>query len=221
MSSLEKNAEKAYADKKFSEALALYQAIFQEQPDNLAAARGILNCFHALQQYQACEDAARAMLAVHSDFVDAWVMRGVALAEQQRWTESLAALQEAIRLEPRNWLAFRNLEAIYGKMGRKLDAAQAALKVFQLRPGFKTLADALLAYGSVQPFGVALAYGLLALLSTQLPGWWALPPVLILVGYNLVTAIRLFQRGQQGLGLASFLASGLLLGWHLIWNRPF
>jgi tetratricopeptide (TPR) repeat protein len=74
------------------------------------------------KEWKAAEEAFRGAIARRAAFAEAWNELGYALRNQDRYAESLAAYDEALRLRPDFPEALEYLGEAYVKMGRLEDA---------------------------------------------------------------------------------------------------
>ncbi len=78
------------------------------------------------------EAALRKAIECDSDYIEPYIVLGELLNASQRYSESLATLQEGIRRSPASWQFFYQLGVCYFGMGKNQDAEQAYLKAQSL-----------------------------------------------------------------------------------------
>lgn len=85
--------------KRYPAAMASYERALELAPDNALAAAGIANCKLEQHEYVAAEEWMRRALALAPEGPQFWTNLGVALANQERYTEAFEALGHARQLE--------------------------------------------------------------------------------------------------------------------------
>lgn len=86
------------------------------------------------RDWTAAEAQLRALLQRQPDHADAWNLLGFALRWQDRYEESLAAYQQAFRLQPDHLGAHEYIARTYLKMGRRADAERHLARLRELCP---------------------------------------------------------------------------------------
>jgi len=127
----------------------LFQERFQEaaapleQALRLAPRRGVGHrlgyCHLALGDFKRAEGLLRREMESYADAVDACNALGVALVNQGRHEDALAAFLEAARRDPRSASAHNNVANVLGDLGRGEEALPHLRAAVELEPG---LADA-------------------------------------------------------------------------------
>ena len=87
------------------------------------------------QDWPTAVNAFRGAIAQHSAFPEAWNELGFALRNQGRYTESLQAYDEALRLRPNFPEALEYLGEAYVKLGRLEDARRVLERLRPLDAG--------------------------------------------------------------------------------------
>ena len=123
----------------------LYQGRFEEALPALLAAqqagerRGLAyrigHCQLGLGDFAAAELALRREIALHPDMAEAYNTLGVALVNQSRLEEALAAFREAAALAPHLAEASNNLANVLSQLGRHEDALPYLQNVIRLDAG--------------------------------------------------------------------------------------
>jgi tetratricopeptide (TPR) repeat protein len=72
--------------------------------------------------------AYREALAVDADFADAWEGLSMALADQEKWDEAIAAAKKVVELDPDEQLGYTNVSRIYQRSGNVPEAESWAAK---------------------------------------------------------------------------------------------
>ena len=98
--------------KKPEEALKAFKDLWQEEPRNSYAVRGIVRSYHALDKVHEAVSLLSEYLGKHSESSSAAYGLGYAFYLQGKFEESRKALNKAISLNPQNALALNNLSAV-------------------------------------------------------------------------------------------------------------
>jgi len=85
--------------KRYPDAIAGYERVLEIAPDHAQAAAGIARCKIDEREYAGAEDWMRRAIALSAESPQFWINLAVAIAGQERYAESLEALEQAGQLE--------------------------------------------------------------------------------------------------------------------------
>lgn len=124
---------------------------------------------------------------------------------------STSQFEKVVDLEPNNWQSHYNLATSYLEQGC-YEAGKKELKVaFSLEKNFLVGFSLIRFFFLRNTIWVAVLVFAINLLALKLPWKYAIPLILLLVGYQICAALSCFICKRMGSGVLNLLVSGLLL----------
>ncbi len=125
-------ARDLYAQKKYKEALEIYQAILAGNPDEAGIRFNAGNCYYRLQDYEAALREFKEAVRLKPDFFEAYINLANMSGLLKRSAEAIPVLEEAIRSYPENGQLYSSLGLLcldagqFAKAARSLERAAAS-----------------------------------------------------------------------------------------------
>ena len=120
--------------KKPGEALKVFKNLWQQEPRNSYAVRGIVRSYHALDKLQEAVSLLSQYLEKHSQSSSAAYGLGFAFYLQGRFEESRRVLNTALNLDRGNALALNNLSAVLVELKEYAGALKRVKKAIGIAP---------------------------------------------------------------------------------------
>lgn len=130
--------------KKPAEALQIFTNLWQREPDNSYAVRGMVRSYQALNQLPEAASLLRQTRARDSRSSVAGYGLGYVLYLQNRFEKSKKVLNEALQTHPGNALAFNNLAVVLAKLQQYDEALRRVKSAIDIDP------DELMFYRNLQ-----------------------------------------------------------------------
>jgi len=130
--------------KKPAEALKIFTNLWQQEPDNSYAVRGMVRSFQALNQLPEAASILQQTRARDSRSSAAGYGLGYVLYLQNRFEESKKVLNEAVQTNPDNALAFNNLAVVLAELKQYDEALRRVKSAIDIVP------DELMFYRNLQ-----------------------------------------------------------------------
>ncbi len=130
--------------KKPAEALKVFQDLWQREPQNSYAVRGIVRSYQALEQLPEAVSLLNLYLEKHSQSSSAKYGLGYAFYLQGRFEESRRVLDEALSFDRENALALNNLAAVLAELKEYAGALKRVKEAINRAP------DELIFYRNLQ-----------------------------------------------------------------------
>ncbi len=111
----------------YQEALAAYDEVIEENPENITALLDKANVLSKLQRHQEALATYEQAIAVNEDSHLAWLGKGNALFAMRQYPESLAAFNRTVKVQPKSYISWHNRGSL-------------------LRDGLKNLPEAIASY---------------------------------------------------------------------------
>ena len=121
--------------KKPEEALKVFKGLWNKEPRNNYAVRGIVRSYQALEKLPEAASFLQQTLERNQKSSAAAYGLGYTRYLQNRFEESKRALKDAIHLDPKNALALNNLGAVLAELKQYEDALQRVKQAMDLIPG--------------------------------------------------------------------------------------
>jgi stress-induced-phosphoprotein 1 len=99
---LKTKGNKAFADKKFTEAVKFYTDAIDMDESNYTLYSNRSGAYCAAGKYNLAEADARKVIQLKSDWVRGYTRLGAALTGQKKWTEAITTYERALELDPGN-----------------------------------------------------------------------------------------------------------------------
>jgi len=141
--------QELHAEKRYSEAAAVYAQAVRQASSNFDAWSGLGAAYGELGRWSEALEAFERATAIRPDDDNAWSSKSATLTNLGRHKEALAACERAITLNPQNPVAWNNKAGILGGLRRYNDAVGAVEHAIALDPtnaGFWTNKGSLLTY---------------------------------------------------------------------------
>ena len=117
------------------EVLTFAQRWHEEDPADFRALYYLGLGFSGLGQFAQAETAYRRALALNASDFKVWNnLAGILFEAMGRPTEAIAALEQALKMDPRNKLGWANLASMVGWLGRHEQSLQCAERALALDP---------------------------------------------------------------------------------------
>ncbi|MBB4118389.1 tetratricopeptide (TPR) repeat protein [Mesonia hippocampi] len=121
-------AKNYFEQGEFAKAKAIYQEIYQKNPQNLSVAYSYINTLQELEEYQTAEKIIREQLKLYKNYPNLYVELGYNYQLQQETTKAKNAYQEAIQeLEKRPNYAYG-----VGKAFQKYNLLEEAINAYSI-----------------------------------------------------------------------------------------
>jgi tetratricopeptide (TPR) repeat protein len=130
--------------KKTNEALKIFQDLWQREPQNSYAVRGIVRSYHALNKLPEAVSFLSGFLETHSQSSSAAYGLGYAFYLQGKFKESEKVLNEALGFDRNNALALNNLAAVL------VELKENAKALARVKEAIKTAPSELMFYRNLQ-----------------------------------------------------------------------
>ena len=112
----------------FAGAIALYEEVLKQNPNNIQALYEMSYSYFAKKDYQKCVDAASRAAQYKSDLLGATYSQwGSCLDDMGKATQAIDVYQAGIKLSPSGYLLHFNLGLTYARL-KQFDEARAVLK---------------------------------------------------------------------------------------------
>jgi tetratricopeptide (TPR) repeat protein len=118
-------AESLFNNKKFSEALSIYEDIISKDPSFIRGYRGIIECYVALGDAQGAVVFIESLFLENPESAEICYSLGYALYYTKKYNEAKIYFDRAIRLNPDLAAAWNNLAAIYHFISHEYENARA------------------------------------------------------------------------------------------------
>ncbi len=118
-------AESLFNNKKFSEALSLYEDIISKDPSFIRGYRGIIECYVALGDSQGAVVFIESLFLENPESAEVCYSLGYALYYTKKYNDAKIYFDKAIRLNPDLAAAWNNLAAIYHFISHEYENARA------------------------------------------------------------------------------------------------
>jgi tetratricopeptide (TPR) repeat protein len=118
----------------YTEALAHSSAATVLQPDSAVIRLRLGDCYACLGSYAQAADCYRKSIELGHGAVVGYVQLGEALAKQKDWDGAVAAVREAIHLQPEYGSAYSHLAAILQEAGRHAEGLKAMVDAIREHP---------------------------------------------------------------------------------------
>ena len=116
------------------EALKVFKNLWQQEPRNNYAVRGIVRSYHALGKLQEAVSLLSPYLEKHSQSSSAAYGLGFAFYLQGKFEESRRVLNTALSLDRENALALNNLSAVLAELKEYADALKRVKEAINISP---------------------------------------------------------------------------------------
>ena len=136
-------------NKKPDEALKIFQDLWQREPQNSYAVRGIVRSYQALEKFPEAVSFMKAYLEKHSQSSSAAYGLGYAFYLQGNFKESRRVLDEALSFDRSNALALNNLAAVL------IELKEYANALARVKEAIKIAPNELMFYRNLQMFYVS------------------------------------------------------------------
>jgi len=123
-----------YIQKKFAEALALYQEILAINPNLAFVHFNIGNCHYHLQDFEAALRSFREAVRLKPDFFEAYTNLANTYGKLKRYDEAIPVIENAIRSHPANGPLFLSLGLLYLDSGQGAKAIKCLEKAVSADP---------------------------------------------------------------------------------------
>jgi len=123
LGSMSKQAEALTKQKKYADALGLYETLLTQNPGNVPAYRGVVKCYNGLGDSQGALIFIEALFLDYPERAEVNYGLGYALFNTQKYKEAAHYFDQAIALKPNLAEAWNNRAAIYQFVEK--DAAKA------------------------------------------------------------------------------------------------
>jgi len=130
--------------KKPAEALEVFKDLWQREPQNSYAVRGIVRSYQALEKLPEAVPLLNQYLEKHPQSSSATYGLGYVLYLQGKLEESRNILKEGLKFDPENALALNNLAAVLAEMKEYPDALKTVKQAINITP------DELMFYRNLQ-----------------------------------------------------------------------
>jgi tetratricopeptide (TPR) repeat protein len=120
--------------KKPGEALKVFKGLWQKEPKNSFAVRGIVRSYHALDKKQEAVSLLSSYSEKQPQSSSSAYGLGYALYLQGKYEESMEALNKAISLDPGNALALNNLSAVLVEFKEYESAIKRVKEAIKITP---------------------------------------------------------------------------------------
>ena len=127
-------AHELYLQKKFAEALALYQEILAVDPNLAFIHFNAGNCHYHLQNFEAALQSFREAVRLKPDFFEAYTNLANTYGRLKRFDEGIPIIENAIRSYPANGPLFLSLGLLYLNSGQVAKAVKCLEKAVSADP---------------------------------------------------------------------------------------
>lgn len=121
----------------YQEALAAYDRVIENNPENITALLDKANVLSKLKRHQEALANYEQAIAINEDSHLAWLGKGNALFVMRQYPESLAAFNRTVKIQPKSYISWHNRGSLLRDGLKKLPEAIASYdRALEINPNF-------------------------------------------------------------------------------------
>lgn len=121
----------------YQEALAAYDRVIENNPENITALLDKASVLSKLQRHQEALATYERAIAVNEDSHLAWLGKGNALFAMRQYPEALAAFNRTVKIQPKSYLSWHNRGSLLRDGLKNLPEAIASYdRALEINPNF-------------------------------------------------------------------------------------